>query len=228
MRTHKFQRLRHTIINVMLIAMIALLYCAMSGGASVPATGADIIYKTENKGTVALECVIAWDGQYIAEILDILRTEDARISFVVQGSWADRNRDMLRQIISDGHSILTCGMNYEDTASLSQEELAASIKNAAALTEQITGSKVTAYYCPTDDVSKAMRAAKKAGFDCVRCTVDLLSARGNSEEIKMRAKNSLQDGSIVAFTPTAALTEALSDILAMYRKAGLSVCGVEC
>lgn len=223
MLVNSFIRVRHTIINIMLIAMIAVLNFIVSDMSALPVFSSEIKYRTGDKNTVALECVVAWDGQYVDDILDTLRAEDARISFVISGQWAVKNADLLKQMAFDGHGIMTCGMSYEDTESLSASKLAESLKQSVQLIESISDTEIKHYFCPNSESAKAQEAAEKSGLQCVRSTVDLLAARGESAEIMYRARNAVKAGSIISFTPTHAMTEALPELISMCRAAGLNV-----
>ena len=222
-KTHRANIIHHIIINVSLITLIIAIYCLITDNQSVDAFGSNIIYKTNQKNSISMECIVAWDSEYIDSLLNVLEKENVKITFVLSGAWCEQNSDMLRRIAKDEHKIATCSMNYSDTQNLKTKELAASINKSIGIIENLSGKKVSYYYCPTNDTSKAAKAAKIARIDCVRCSVDLLSARGDEDSIVERAKNNANDKWIVAFTPTMSMINALPTVFEHYRSAELEI-----
>ena len=114
-------------------------------------------------------------------------------------------------------------MNVSDTERLKAKELARNISKSIGIIEQLANAKVEYYYCPTNDTSKAARAAKYAKVNCVRCSSDLLSARGDSKSILERAKTSANGSCIIAFTPTVNMISALPEVFRQYRSQQLEI-----
>lgn len=217
---HNASALRHTIINVLLIAMIVFLYYAMGQADAIDVLSSDVIYRTGAQNKISLECVVAWESEYVDDVLTVFEERNVTASFVVSGAWARENPELMRKIVNGGHEIATCGMQYSDTEQLETAALAASLFEASRVIESVCGEKASYYYCPTGDTAKASRAADKAGLSCVRCTVDLLSARGSAAQIAQRAKESARGRSIIAFTPTVNMVQALPEILDFYAESG--------
>ena len=50
-----------------------------------------------NSGYVAMTCNVdlGWEEEYIEGILNVLKKEDAKITFNVTGKWAENNKDFL-------------------------------------------------------------------------------------------------------------------------------------
>lgn len=223
LKTHKARFICHTIINVAIIAIIVCLYYLMGENDAVNALNGSIIYRLDDQSRVGLECVVAWDSEYVNDILEILDRENVRITFVVSGTWAKDNADILQEMVKKGHEIATCAMNYSDTGSLGTAGLAESIEKSVKTIEALSNAEVKYYYCPVSDTAKAKRAAERANIDCVRCTVDLLSARGDESLITKRAGMSAKGAGIIAFTPTVSMTRALPDVIKVYKDASLFV-----
>ena len=222
----KFFSAGHAAVTIAILSLIVLLNCAMFGSKASLAMSSGIRYKTGEANRISLECVLAWDSGNVPAILDVLRESDTRITFVVTGETAKQNPVLIRQMVSDGHSILTMGMHFSDAEILTEDELFESIEDSLFLLRQ-AAAEATGFYCASADTGKALRASGRAGLACYRCTRDLLCARGESSDIISRAKESAKGGSIIAATPTAAFCEALPDLLVTYRKMGFDVGGVE-
>lgn len=208
-----------TVLLAMLLS--ALGFFTVCGDVPAGAVG----YRTSDTGRVALECILAWDSVHTDRILEILRENDARITFVISGETALSDPLLVRRIAAAGHSLYTCGMRYDDAASLDEDGLVQSISRSC---EVLRGLGVTAegFYCMTGDTQKAAGAARRLGIHCVRCTVDLMCGRGSADDVRQRAALAAHGGNIVAFTPTQALCDALPDILRTVRSRCLSVTGI--
>lgn len=215
----------HLTANLIIIALIVLLNGFMFRSDAVAVLSSGIRYRTDDRSAVAVECILAWDSENLTDILQVLRDNDTRITFAVTGEYARDFPEKLAQIASEGHTFLTMGMKYSDADILTESELTQSIKESVAWFGKCEAAPA-GFYSISDDTRKVTGSARSAGLACVRCTNDLLCARGSADDIKERAAACASGGSIIAVTPTRAFVQALPDILKGYRNRGLTVSGV--
>src|SRR5207253_2382824 len=80
-------------------------------GASLPPVTPGAPAKRISRGSngrpfVALSFDAGSDVGYTAQILDLLKSENIKASFGVTGKWAEKNPDMFKRIVADGHHII--------------------------------------------------------------------------------------------------------------------------
>ena len=205
-------RYAHICVTVLILALIIILGVVMNRPKAMAVLSQGIIYKSPNPDEVMLLCILSWDSSFTEDILAILRNENVKITFAVTGSLAEAKPDLIAEIANDGHSVLTCGMNYTDAQTLSKDELTESILQSVEIIER-AGAAVTGFYNGSSDTSKAQRAARALGLSCYSCTHDLLCGRGTKDDIINRAKQYAHKGNIIAVTPTEGLKDALPEII---------------
>lgn len=77
--------------------------------------------------------------QNTPRILDALDKNDAKGTFFILGTEAERNPELLRRMVSDGHEIGNHSYNHKDLTKLSDEELAYQIYHTQQTVSDATG-----------------------------------------------------------------------------------------
>jgi len=217
------------LINVLLVILILLLYITIPASFHAANVMGGFLYRQPLMAgeyldhAVALECVVSWNAEAVAEILDVLMANNVRITFLVSGSWAQDCPQLLKRMRNEGHEIGIIGQNMFWTGE--QQEIERDITDAVAVIEEKTGTRPNLYFAGTDPENEAVKAAGNLGLKVISCSVDLLSARGSKEEIISRALHSPFGGCIYLIEPTSAAAEALPDIIAGWHKQGFEIVG---
>lgn len=213
---------KRLLVNMMLAIIIIGLYFALISPYSVPvmANTKLPIYKGSAKTCVALQCTVDWDAAAIPQILDTLKSNDTRITFMVSGEWAQGNPDLLLRMHNEGHEIGTMGYTPAQDGNLSfvKDDL----KKAIAAIEHVLGVPPHLYYCGLRNTTISARAARSLELQPVMCTVDLVCSSGAADDIVRRAYGNTNGGDILLVSPTAAFSQALGDLLVYYRELGLT------
>ncbi len=213
---------KRLLVNMMLAVIIIGLYFALISPYSVPvmANTKLPIYKGSAKTCVALQCTVDWDAAAIPQILDTLKSNDTRITFMVSGEWARGNPDLLLRMYNEGHEIGTMGYTPAQDGNLSfvKDDL----KKAIAAIEHVLGVRPHLYYCGLRNTTISARAARSLELQPVMCTVDLVCSSGAADDIVRRAYGNTNGGDILLVSPTAAFSQALGDLLVYYRELGLT------
>lgn len=210
----------HTAVNVMIIALIAAIYfCMQPQQATQAAFSPTAIYRGHSSSAVALQFVVSWDAPALRDILDTLESHSAHASFFVSGKWAENNPDMLKKILSLGHEIGTLGYASESDGDM--DWLIEDISRSLDIIKEETGFTCSLYYCGNRDLTASARAASALGLKNVRCTQDLLCARGDSRDIIGRVPQKVRAGSILLMTPTGQAAKALPSVIEAAAAQGL-------
>lgn len=210
------------LVNMMLAVIIIGLYFALISPYSVPvmANTKLPIYKGSAKTCVALQCTVDWDAAAIPQILDTLKSNDTRITFMVSGEWARGNPDLLLRMYNEGHEIGTMG--YAPTQDGNLSFVKDDLKKSISAIEHVLGVRPHLYYCGLRNTTISARAARPLELQPVMCTVDLVCSSGTADDIVRRAYGNTNGGDILLVSPTAAFSQALGDLLVYYRELGLT------
>ncbi|MEA4969571.1 MAG: polysaccharide deacetylase family protein [Candidatus Pelethousia sp.] len=205
------------VTNLLLILLIALLYIGTAEPQAISVSAP--VYRGSAQDAVALQFAVSWNAAALPAILDTLKAQGARATFAVSGSWAKENPALARRMAEEGHELATMGYAPEQDGKLSwvQADLAASVEAI----EAAAGVRPALYYSGERGVSVSARAAKKLGLTQVLCTVDLLCARGEAEDIVKRVSDAPIPGSIMLLQPTGAAAEALERVLLALQEKGI-------
>ena len=215
---------KHTVVNVLLVIMICALYlitAAPTVTAVMSNTNYGPIYRGTKGNRIALQFAVSWDASAMDTILNTLDQDVNKITFVVSGDWAKNNQALLKRIAESGHEIGVMGMDPMEDGTL--EWVVSDLLSASNLIHEISGVMPRLYYSGTRNTSISAKAAKKCGMTQVLCTMDVLCARGDAEDILKRALENQIEGSIILMQPTFAAAEALPEIISSYQEKGFGI-----
>lgn len=180
---------------------------------------------TQNKN-ISLTIDTAFGEDYTEEILNVLKENDVKATFCVLGMWAEKNPELVKAIVADGHEIISHSMNHERYPDLEETQV---IEDATAAREYLkqVASVDTPYirmpYGAFDNM--VMNALESNGFIPIKWSLDSKDWEGNgAEEIVKRVTGNLTSGDIVMFQNNVKDTpEALKTLLPMLKQNGYQV-----
>ena len=132
------------------------------------------------------------DTGYTSQILDTLAQNDIVAAFGITGAWAERNPDLVRRIVAEGHAIINHTYDHSSFTGLSTTRPALSqaarweqLDRTEAIVQQIAGASTLPYFRPPygdyDDSVNADVAARGYRYN-VMWTVDSLGWNGYEED----------------------------------------------
>ncbi len=93
-----------------------------------------------DKKQIAFLINVAWGNEYIEEMLEVLDRYQVSCTFFFVGKWAEKNPELVRQIVSRGHEAANHG--YSDSVLMSQlspEEMERDIEKTNHIVRELTG-----------------------------------------------------------------------------------------
>ncbi len=205
--------------NIFLAALIIGLYHATQPGNEIIPASAPM-YRGRGED-IALQFAVSWNAAALSDIMDTLEERDARVTFAISGEWAEQNPDMLQRMVQDGHEIAVMGYYPHMDGGIGR--ISEDLERAVKTIERLCGISPKLYYVGTRSTAVCSMASKKLGLTQVSCTIDLLTAKGEANDILSRLPQQPIEGSIILMQPTAACAEALPGILAALEQKGLEV-----
>ncbi|HEY8347791.1 MAG TPA: polysaccharide deacetylase family protein [Symbiobacteriaceae bacterium] len=128
-----------------------------------------------NKQAVTLMINVDWGTPELEQMLPILKQRGVKVTFFVSGTWAEKNRELLRRMAREGHEIATHGhrLTHGPKELAAAGRLKADIAQSVAVIQAITDQPVR-YYAPhMSEVSQAIvETASALGLRTVLPSLD--------------------------------------------------------
>lgn len=106
-----------------------------------------------------------YENGYTASILDTLKDKDVKAVFFLTGDYAERNKELVRRMIDEGHIIGNHGMKHASLPSLSQEEAEKEIMSLHEYVRDKYGYEMQYFRPPCGEYSEqAMALCRKLGY----------------------------------------------------------------
>lgn len=181
----------------------------------------------ENSNTIAITCNIdlGWESEYVEKILNSLKKENVKITFNVTGKWAQKNKELLLKIKSQGHEIGNHGYEHLDYSTLTYEQNYKQIETSKIIIENILKEETKFFQAPSGYFNdETIKAASDLGYKSVKWDTDTIDWMNKEEPevIIQRIKDKCPvENSIILMHPTYASSEAVDDIIKIIKDKNL-------
>ncbi|MEJ8554455.1 polysaccharide deacetylase family protein [Tepidibacter sp. Z1-5] len=181
----------------------------------------------ENSNHVAITCNVDWGNEYIDTMLETLKEENVKITFMVTGRWADKYPDILMKIKADGHEIGNHGYKHTDYSKLDYKSNYDEIQKSKKIIENIIKEDTKFFEPPSGYYSEnTVKAAVDLNYIPIKWTLDTIDwkYKDNPDKIVQRIKSKdMEDSGIILMHPTKATSQALKSIIETIRNNGYEV-----
>lgn len=99
--------------------------------------------------------VASWDSyppraaDSVRRLLELFAKKDARATFFVVGWLAERERELVREIVSAGHEIASHGYEHREIFEMDRESFRKDLRRAQSVLEDLTGLPVAGFRAPS-------------------------------------------------------------------------------
>lgn len=175
---------------------------------------------------IALTFEAGGDSVVAAQMLGVLRETGARATIFLDGAWANMHRDLIRQMVADGHELGNHTYSHPDLTELSDEEIREELHRTDTLALDVTGKRAFPWFRPPYGAldERVRRLAAREGYRVVqRNAVDGVHWPGETtvETIIQRTTEQTTDGAVLAYHLSSQKTlRALPDIVCQLRERG--------
>lgn len=176
------------------------------------------IYSVDTTDSVlALTFDSAWGTEDLDEILQILKTHNAKATFFVTGEWATKNPDAIKKIADNGHEIGNHGNTHKHMPQLSKNEMIQELQGCHNIVKQITGEDMTLFRAPYSDWNdEVVATAHEFGYMSINQSVDSLDWKDYGIDSIINTvcnHKNLENGSIILLHNGATYTKSALDIM---------------
>ena len=123
-----------------------------------------------NEKVIYLTFDAGYENGCTEKILDVLKKHDAPAAFFLVGNYIEKNADLVRRMVKEGHIVGNHTMHHPDMSALdTKEAFSKELTDLEELYRSITGEEMAKYYRPPKGVYSKdnLRYAKELGYKTV-------------------------------------------------------------
>ena len=163
-----------------------------------------------------------------AQILDTLKKHEVKAAFFLVGNYIEKNPDMVRRMVEEGHIVANHTMHHPDMSKLSEKEaFSKELTDLENLYRETTGKEMPKYYRPPQGIysEKNLQMAKELGYKTVFWSLAYADWNNDAQPTKEQAFQKLlprtHNGAVILLHSTSKTNAAiLGDLLTHWKNAG--------
>ena len=243
---------RDTAIFLTAIALTVLGVVRVFYEAAVPTASWGLSFRQEGSapvGTAGMEQLRQYDAAYLGDtrekvlyltfdagyengcteqVLDTLKKHQVRAAFFLVGNYIERNADLVRRMVEEGHIVGNHTMHHYDMSRLSgKETFSKELTDLEELFRQTTGRELPKYYRPPQGIysEQNLQMAKELGYRTVFWSLAYVDWNNDNQPTAEQAYAKLlpriHNGAVVLLHSTSRTNaEILDDLLTKWENMG--------
>lgn len=188
------------------------------------------IYVVEDAGkTIYLTFDCGYENGNTEAILDALAKHNAKATFFVVGHFLETAPELVKRMVSEGHTVANHTYHHPDMSAVSEEEFSSELESLATAFYELTGEKITPLFRPPQGkyTMESLDRAKKEGYLTVFWSLAYMDwdvkAQPTKEEAFEKLLPRIHDGAIVLLHNTSNTNgEILDELLTNWQQMGYS------
>ena len=182
-------------------------------------TGEKVLYLTFDAG---------YENGCTAQILDILKKHEVSAAFFLVGNYMERNADLVRRMVAEGHTVGNHTMHHPDMSKISdQEAFSKELLELEQLFKEITGENMPKFYRPPQGSysEENLKMAQALGYKTVFWSLAYVDWNNDSQPTAEYAFSKLlprtHNGAVVLLHSTSRTNaEILDQLLTRWKALG--------
>ena len=162
------------------------------------------------------------------KILDTLKKHDVKAAFFLVGNYIERNADLVRRMVEEGHIVANHTMHHPDMSKLSDKErFSKELTELEALFRSVTGKEMPKYYRPPQGVysEENLKMAKELGYKTVFWSLAYVDWNNDAQPTREQAFSKLlprtHNGAVTLLHSTSKTNaEILDELLTKWKSGG--------
>lgn len=162
------------------------------------------------------------------KILDVLKKREVPGAFFLVGNYIEKNPDLVRRMVEEGHIVGNHTMHHPDMSKLSQKEaFQKELTDLEDLFRSVTGKELPKYYRPPQGIysQENLEMAKKLGYKTVFWSLAYVDWNNDAQPTKEQAFGKLlprvHNGAVVLLHSTSQTNaEILDELLTKWKDMG--------
>lgn len=131
-----------------------------------------------------------YENGYTGQILDTLKKHNAPAVFFLVGNYIEKNADLVRRMVSEGHTIGNHTMHHPDMSKIGDmDSFRKELEDLASLYEEVTGQPLEKYYRPPQGVysESNLKMAQELGYKTVFWSLAYVDWNNDAQPTKEQA-----------------------------------------
>ncbi len=198
-----------------------------AGTAQLAKYEAAYLGKTDEK-VLYLTFDAGYENGCTAKILDALKKHNAPAAFFLTGNYFDTHPDLVRRMVTEGHTVGNHTMHHPDMSKISTlEAFQKELEDLEAKYEAVIGEKMPKFYRPPRGIYSEdnLKMAQSLGYKTVFWSLAYVDWNNDAQPTAKEAFEKLlprtHDGAVVLLHSTSATNaEILDDLLTQWERMG--------
>ena len=212
------------------------------GAAPIGSAGVDQLKKYDaayigNQGEQVL--YLTFDAGYengcTEKILDTLKKHDVKAAFFLVGNYLEKNADLVRRMVEEGHIVGNHTMHHYDMSKISEKgAFSKELTDLEALYKETTGQEMPRFYRPPQGIysEENLKMAQELGYKTVFWSLAYVDWNNDAQPTKEQAFSKLlprtHNGAVVLLHSTSKTNgEILDALLTKWKEMGYRFGSVE-
>ena len=195
-------------------------------GAYLGDTSQKVLYLTFDAG---------YENGYTEQILDVLKKHNVPAAFFLVGNYIERNGDLVRRMVEEGHIVGNHTMHHYDMSKISQKEaFQKELKDLEDLFRETTGKELPRFYRPPQGVysQENLAMAKEMGYKTVFWSLAYADWDNGAQMSEAAAMEKLlprtHNGAVVLLHATSKTNcQILDGLLTQWEQQGYTFAGID-
>lgn len=172
-----FLKVGMIILSSLFLIMAGIRYIPSAISVSNSKTGKKLpiycVNRTDKK--VSLSFDAAWGNEDTAQILELLKKYNVRVTFFMTGGWIEKYPEDVKAIAAAGHDLGNHSENHKQMSQLSKEQSIEEIMKPHQKVKELTGTEMQLFRPPYGDYNNTLiEAVNESGYHCIQWDVDSL------------------------------------------------------
>ena len=189
-------------------------------------TGEKVLYLTFDAG---------YENGCTAEILDILKEQEVQAAFFLVGNYIEKNADLVRRMVQEGHTVGNHTMHHYDMSRLSDKAaFQKELTDLEALYRDTVGSQMPKFYRPPQGLysEENLAMAKELGYQTVFWSLAYVDWNNDSQPSREQALSKLlprtHNGAVILLHSTSRTNaQILGELIEHWKAEGYRFASVE-
>ena len=189
-------------------------------------TGEKVLYLTFDAG---------YENGCTAEILDILKEQEVQAAFFLVGNYIEKNADLVRRMVQEGHTVGNHTMHHYDMSRLSDKAaFQKELTDLEALYRDTVGSLMPKFYRPPQGLysEENLAMAKELGYKTVFWSLAYVDWNNDSQPSREQALSKLlprtHNGAVILLHSTSRTNaQILGELIEHWKAEGYRFASVE-
>lgn len=187
------------------------------------------VYRVDtDRKAVALAVNVAWGEEHLPAMLDVLRANNVKATFFIDGEWAEKFPDLVKVLVTEGHDIGNHGHRHLHIERMSDSDIKDLILQNEKLLCGLGATPSKLFAPPYGECNQSVTsAAASLGYTTIMWTIDTIDWKTKEpHKIVERVTRKMAPGAIILMHPTEVANKALPATVEAVRRSGYQLCTV--